>query len=163
VFRRKFQLIGGRDVPLFGGDQVRRSLNRGHDDGPIFTRKHGHQFEHSVVTPPGPDPAIQQGIAGAAGIVDIESLPDAAADASQLGTRRVERHQRPHLVIVGRCHLGDCADLVEGQAAIREHGPQQRQSLECVAGAHHLATCPDVNADVDRQPVRARPNAGIGP
>jgi hypothetical protein len=75
----------------------------------------------------------------------------------------VERNQRPHLVIVGRCHLRDGANLVERQSTLRERGPQHRQSLERVAGANHFAPGPEVHTDVDRQPVRARPNAGVRP
>lgn len=156
-------MIGRRHLPLLSGDEARRRLERGHDDGAIFVRQYSHQLEHSVLTPPCPDATLEQGVAGSAGIVDVECLPHAAADACQLSTRRVERNERPQLVIVGSRHLGDCADLVERQTTVCKCAAQQWQRLKCVAGANHLAAGPDIDTGVDGQPVRARAHAALGP
>ena len=163
VLGGEFRLIRRGDVPLFSSDQVCRRLERSHDHGTVFAGKHSHQLEHSVVTPPRPDAAVEKSVAGAARIIGIERLLDTSADARELSTGRVQCHQAPHLVIVWRRYFRDSSDLVKGQPAVCECGSEHREFLECVARAHHLSTIPDVAPDVDRQPMRARPHADFRP
>ena len=93
VLGRELRLIRRGDMPLFSGDQMRRSLERGHDHGTVFAGKHSHQLEHSVVTPPRPDAAVEESVAGAARIIGIERLLDTSTDARELSAGRVQRHR----------------------------------------------------------------------
>ena len=125
--------------------------------------QHRHQFEHAVVAPPDPHPTVEQRVILASRIIGGERPAHAPADPGQLPTGRVERDLQPHLVVIGRGHPGDRPHLVEGEAALGEGGTERGQPLERVPDPDHLPSGPDVDPDVDRQPLRARAHSRVSP